>query len=564
VSHSCMTKWVRAFGAGVAALALFAVLIDASPAAAADPHVIPPDPVAIDDIDALLELYGTPITSLVEDPTADARCGNAAADPVPDGQPIVVSMPPAPAFTVGAIPASSWRNPPVADPSWRLQYQGLMWMRPLARRAAMDGQQQSLASIVDQAVKFHQQNPDPKSNLYGWDEGTALRRLETENCLYALTGAASLRAGMTADANVLLGSRYYGPPNYPVHNHGLMANLQLVRAGDQLNMPTWKSTAIKRMTSEAPLAFSRVGTSYEQSSMYQNVNANLWDQAVTVLNESPGSEVAAATIAKTVSAARAVYKWMTEPDGDIVQVGDSDQQPGVVSTWTTPRVLRDDQTGWILGRWSWTDPNTTYYTVRYGPGRRGHGHHDRAGGVTWTTRGVRVLVGPGRYTYDATSNYNAYQIGPQGQNVAIPDKGKVTNNSGAVAAYVIQAPAHAWTIKDRMFSLDHVRGINVNRDQPAIRVSDSFPAASLWRQHWHLDPAWKLVSGGSNSTTLVFSHPSGKRLTMTTTGRVSSIVQGITRPPAGWHYPRMGSRVWAYEIVVRSYGRACTTTFTVR
>jgi len=69
------------------------------------------------------------------------------------------------------------------------------------------------------------------------------------------------------------------------------------------------------------------------------------------------------------------------------------------------------------------------------------------------------------------------------------------------------------------------------------------------------------VSGGSNATKLVFAHPSGKRLTITTTGRVSSMVQGITRPPQGWHFPRAGARVWAYEIVIRSYGRSSATTF---
>jgi hypothetical protein len=342
-----------------------------------------------------------------------------------------------------------------------------------------------------------------------------------------------------------------------------MANLQLVRAGDLLAVPSWKSTAIKRMTSEAPLAFSRLGTSYEQSSMYQLVNANLWAQAVAVLNASPGGQTAAATINASVTAARTVYRWMTEPDGGIVQVGDSDEQPGTVGAPIAARVLRDDQAGWIIGRWSWTDPYTTYYTVRYGPGRRAHGHHDRAGGVTWSTWGVRVLVGPGRFSYDAADRYNAYQIGPQGQNVALPDARAVTNASAAVLASKVQAPAHAWTIKDRMFGIDHTRGINIDRDRRTLVVGDAFPAAALWRQRWHLDPAWRLVSGGANGTKLVFSHPSGRRLTVTTTGRVSSVLRGVTWPPAGWHFPRFRSRVWAPEIVIRSYGRACTTTFTV-
>jgi hypothetical protein len=83
----------------------------------------------------------------------------------------------------------------------------------------------------------------------------------------------------------------------------------------------------------------------------------------------------------------------------------------------------------------------------------------------------------------------------------------------------------------------------------------------VWRQSWHLDPKWTLIS--STSTKLVFSHPSGHRLTVGTTGRVSSVRRGVTRPPQGWHFPAFGSRVQAAEITVRNYGAACTTTFWV-
>lgn len=559
----------RSVRAGVA-LALTAMLLGAAPGAKpVGPHVIPTDPAAIDDIDALQQIYGgLPATAdrqriLADDPTADARCGNPSTDPVPDGQPIVVTMAPAPSFTVGAIPAASWKNPPVADPTWRLQYQGLMWIKPLARRAAMDGQLESLAALVDQAVTFHRQNPDPGTNIYGWDEGTAVRRLETENCLYALSRSELLRPGMTADARVLLGSRYYGPPNFSVHNHGLMANLQLVRAGDQLAVPSWKSTAIGRMTNEAPQSFSTAGISYEQSSMYQGANVSLWANAATVLKDTPGSESAAATIDKIVANARIAYQWMTEPDGTIVQIGDSDEEPGPAATLSTPRVLRDDQAGWSIGRWSWTDPNAIYYTIRYGPGRRAHGQHDRAGGVTFSAAGVRVLVGPGRFNYDGTNNYNLYQRSPSSHNVALPDSGKVTDAGGKVTASVIQGPAHAWTVQDTMFGMAHTRGVNVNRDTRTMKVTDTFPSKSLWRQSFHLAPEWTLVSAPSNATKMVFAHPSGRVLTITTTGRLSSVVQGITRPPQGWHFPEFGSRVWAYEIVIRSFGRSSVTGFAV-
>jgi hypothetical protein len=544
----------------LAAAVLAAVLMVAgpAPARAADVHVLPFDPVAVDDPEALLELYREP-TGAERALPVPARCGAGAADPVPDGQPIRVSMPPGPTFTVGSIPASWWRNPPSADPLWRLQFLGMMWVRPLAVRAAQDDQLTSLAVLAEQIAAFHRQNPDPKTSTYGWDEGTALRRLESENCLYAMTRSASLKQGMNADVAVLLSSRYYGPPYRPVHNHGLMANLQLFRAGVLLNKTTWQSIAVQRLTSEAPQAFSRLGTTWEQASAYQGTIAGLWGQAAAVLEERPGSEAAAESIRRTVAAARIVAQWMTDPDGKVVQVGDSDLIAGTPGTLTEPGVFRDDQAGWVIGRWSWSDRATSHYTVRYGPPRRAHGHHDRAGGVTWSTRGVRVLVGPGRYTSDLTSAFYAYQVGPSGQNTAIPSGRAAGDGAAAVTASRLRSAAHNWTINDKVYGIAHTRGVYATRDVPSLTVSDVFAGNPRWRQYWHLDQAWTHVSGGADGNRLVFAHPTGRRLTITTTGLVSGVVRGVKQPVQGYNFPAYGIRYPAYEISIRSYGRASTT-----
>jgi hypothetical protein len=532
-----------------------------------DVHVVPIDPLAFDDPGAVMKLYAPPPSKsrLAADPTADANCGDAAPDPIPDYAPIDVLIHPATTpFTVGKITAAMWKSPPLNEATWKLNFWGLTWIKPLARRAAIDGRQDALDVLMAQAVAFHHDNPDPGTTDYGWDEAAATLRLETENCLYALSPATALAAVMTQDAAVVLGPRYYGPPIFAVHNHGLMANLQLVRAADELNKPSWKQTAVTRMAAEAPLAFSAQGIAYEQSSGYQILNADLWQRAAAVLEGATGYESAASTIRTTVDKARTAYSWMTEPDDHIVQIGDSDQAAGVPADLGSARVLRDDQTGWIIGRWSWTDPNASYYTVRYGPGRRGHGQFDNSGGVTWSTKGVRVLVGPGRFSYDSTSNYNRYQTSPNSHNVAIPDGGVVRPVGATLVSSLVQAPAHAWNVTDQGFGITHTRNVNINRDVPQMRVNDKFPTATLWRQSWHLDPQWTLSAGGPNSTQLTFIHPSGRILTITTTGRVSSIQEGITRPPQGWHFPAFGQRVWAPEIVIRSYGKACDTTFAIR
>jgi len=488
-------------------------------------------------------------------------CGPPSATAVPDGQPIVVSLPPAPLFTVGKINPYVWRHPMVADPTWRLRFEAFMYLPPLAVRAALDGSTQSLATIVGQVVAFHVQNPDPGTSAYGWDEGTAQRRLQVEDCLYELTHNAHLVPGMAADVAVQLGPRFYGPPYHPVHNHGVMANLRIIRTGELLGRSTWVSIGLTRLKQEAPLAFSVAGTTWEQSSLYHQVNVNLWHSAAQELAQHPAYATTVTAINTIVAKALRVLSWMTEPDGKLVQIGDADRVTGYTSL-VRAGTFRDDAAGYVMGRWSATDPRTTYYTIRYGPPRTAHGHEDR-GGLTWTTLGIRVLVGPGRYDY-TNSAWDLWRTSPRAQNVALPATGTFAPKApAAITGETIQAPARAYRVVDSLYGRTHTRDVSLFNATHRLVVRDVFSGGIASRQYWHLDPSWRLVSAPANGTVLVFTTASGRRLTIRTTGRLSGIYRGSTRPIAGWNFPVYGSRVPAIQIVLRSYGTSLTTSFTV-
>lgn len=491
-------------------------------------------------------------------------CGRASATPVPDGEDIVVTMPPAPAFTLGKIPASTWKSPPVADPTWKLNFYGFMYLPPLAARAAADGSTGSLETMITQVAAFYQQNPDVGSNDLGWDEGTALRRLEVLNCLYFLTKDERLVAPMTSDVAVQFSNRYYGPPLYSVHNHGLMANLAVVGAAELLNNPTWRNNALARIRSEAPLAFTKLGSSWEQSSMYQKVNQNLWDEAADTLAGFNPADPTVTAIRAVTTKAGIVYDWFTEPDGSIVQLGDSERKVGS-TTPTVGSLFRDDQAGVAVGRWGAANPAATYYTLRYGPPRKAHGHQERSG-VTFSAYGTRVLVNPGYFTYDKSSPYQAYQMSPAAANCAVPASRTLdTKASVPVSVATIQAPAHAWKLDDSLYGIAHSRTLNINNGTRTLIVADTYPAATVYRQNWHLDPEWQLVSGGAaNSKKIVFRHTTaGRTLTITTTGLLSSILRGSTNPIAGWLFPKRDSRVPNPHLVIRSAAAKTTTTFVV-
>jgi hypothetical protein len=492
--------------------------------------------------------------------TAD-DCGRPAATPVPDGQPIVVQLGDV-SFTVGQINPASWRRPPSTDPSWQLWFLGFTYLPPLAARAYQDSSTGSLTTMVDQVVAFHLQDPDPGSARFGWDEGTAQRRLATENCLYALTHDQRLVPGMVSDGRVQLGSRYYGPPYHLVHNHGLMANLRLVRAGELLGRPAWITAALARMRAEAGQAFTAHGVSVEQSSMYQDANRALWDVAADVLAAKVGYASTVTAIRAMTAKARAVYGWETEPDGKIVQIGDADLVAGQPVS-AAARVFRDDAAGDVIGRWSFTKPATTYYTLRYGPPRRAHGHFDR-GSLTWSTAGARVLVGPGRFSYDKTQPWYAWQLSPVAHNAAVPVAGAFTGTAPVtVTGNTIQATGHAWAVLDRQYPMAHTRTLNVFPGSTQLRVADSFAGAAAFRQYWHLDPSWTLVLAPVNGQRMVFRNARGQELMVVTTGRLSSVQRGSTRPVAGWNFPAELHRVPACQLTIRSVGTA-VTTFTVR
>ena len=498
--------------------------------------------------------------------TSVPRCAPPSMLPVRNGQPMVVSLPPAKPFTVGSLSGRTWRTPPVEDPSWRLNFYSFRWATPYLQRAVNDGQNEAAGRIVNEILRFYEEYPDPNQNVPGWDEGNSLRRLETLTCVYQLTQDKRIAQVMQREANVLFGWRYYGPPRHPVHNHGLMANDRLVRAGALIGRQDWVDKASARMRSEAHLAFTDKGTSTEQSSEYQRTNAQMWKNAAnTLASLSPKGEndPAVRDLRATVKKAENVTQWVTEPDGNFVQIGDSRNVKGAPApTRKDPGVFRDDQAGLAVGRWSWGDPNTSYYTLRYGPARFAHGHLDK-GAVTWSTAGSRVLVGSGYYGYNWKDRYAFWARQPQSSNVAVPTGELPNNTSMNVTSHTQRASRHNWTVRGNMYKRAYTRSLDVNSPGRALTVTDNFAGRGSADQYWHLDPSWQVVSAPRNSKVATFRNEKGQTLTVRSTAPLG-LSKGRTNPVSGWNFPSNNKRVQAWEIKVRWNSGTLRTSFTVK
>ncbi|MDO5711135.1 MAG: heparinase II/III family protein [Micrococcales bacterium] len=491
-------------------------------------------------------------------------CTPSAADPVVDGARIAVTLPPAKAFTLGTLGQAFWGSPIHRDPTWQLNLYSFRWIAPLVRRAVEDNQNVAKDALLGEIVTFYRVNPDSGRGVRGWDEGSSLRRLETLNCLYAMTQDARLVKPMEREVAVQFGPRYYGPPRYEVHNHGLMANLRVVEAGQLLNRRTWMTSARARIRAEAGMAFTARGTSWEQSAAYQGINRDLWAAAANTLQALDPNDPVVATIRATVARAANVAQWVTEPDGGVVQIGDSKISGGSPAPQRTDRgVFRDDQAGLVVGRWSWKDPATTYYSLRYGPPRRAHGHPDQ-GQVTWSAAGSRILVGSGFHSYDPSSPYAKYSRTPTSANVAIPAGRPLRAASMRLHSSKVRSGLHAWVVTDSVFGRSHSRGVTVNHAQRTLTVRDAFRGSGAADQVWHLDPQWKLVSTSKNGRVLRFKRADRRTLEITTTAKLASALRGSTRPVAGWNFPAPGQRVPNWELRIRWSKGTATTTFKVR
>ena len=140
------------------------------------------------------------------------------------------------------------------------------------------------------------------------------------------------------------------------------------------------------------------GAVNEQATLYENFVYTLWQTALPALAacgyQLPG------WITARIAKLPAFLGSATEPDGDLVQIGDSYvERPADVG----PRhalVSVYPQAGYVFGRSGWT-PAASFYSLRFGPGREIHGHNDHMG-LTYYARGRDLIVDAGHDGYAAT------------------------------------------------------------------------------------------------------------------------------------------------------------------
>jgi hypothetical protein len=241
---------------------------------------------------------------------------------------------------------------------------------------------------------------------------------------------------------------------------------------------------------------------------------------------------------------------LVDPAGHKAAIGDAHNV--VVARPIGQRVLtfRDDPGGIATARWSWSDPNTSWWSVRYGPAQIMHGHQDH-GSVTWSTFGVPVLVDPGYMTYNPADPMTAWQKSPAAHNVAVPVGDlparktgllKQLTRAGSVDTVVVQNRSWARPITTTAVVYDALHRVTLTN-----RVD------ALFATHLHLAPGWAFKT--RVGLTWVFVSRT-RRLTITPTTAPTGVrlLRGSTTPIGGWVFTGFAKRIAAPEVVLAATG----------
>lgn len=451
----------------------------------------------------------------------------------------------------------TWAEDPLGDANWRYQLHTLRFTLNLLRASAETG----VAAYRDRALfllrDWLADNPrsDPPSR-YSWDNHSTAWRAVVYAC-------ATEYVGMTSwlhDALLLHGRTLADPSFYVKHgNHALNQSIGLLEAARVLGRDDWIALARDRINALVAESVDTQGVTNEQSVGYQAYNYNQYHLALdrfAALGLAPGADFARVDLMPGFMAEA------TLPNGDAEMIGDTGAgaTPSIPGTWTefvrsggasgpTPPLVKAYRAGYLFARSGWGTTRAfadeTFLSVRWGPGRRFHGHPDGTS-LTLYAWGSRLIVDPGKYSY-TNSKWRDFFRSRRGHNVVTVDGRQW---SDAASTTLVDRTATSALVDVRLKTKGYTgitqrRRITWSRALDYILVEDRLTSATVhtYRQLWHLVENSNLAVGRSVVRT---RRPSGNVLIRQLVGSPTiRVVTGDRSPVQGWISYRYGNKIAA-------------------
>ncbi|MFJ2031147.1 heparinase II/III family protein [Streptosporangium sp. NPDC087985] len=432
------------------------------------------------------------------------------ASEVMEGRVTFVGLP-----SVDLGPDIDWRLDPHRNRSWALNLHALRWMGRLIAEYERSGRQEYLDRATEITEDWTRKNPRGGTGVspWAWAEHPVALRAPALVCL-----SAYVRTGWLSDTLIEHGEILSDPALYREgHNHGLDQDIALLAVGARLGRERWKDLAIRRMARSAELAIDAQGVLHEQAPRYGIYVHRRLGTAMEAIRRC-GAEIPAGLAARRRSLETYV-SHATQPDGRIVPIGDSPAD-------TRPKGFRHEENtvkvfdgGYVFGRTAWDDPESAYYSIRFGPGRRLHGHEDHLG-VTYHAHGRDILVEAGFHSYERTA-YRKWTTSPEAHNVPVVVGAEFREGTATrLVSSSIDRMRQSYLLTDTAYGVSRTRSVLVNHGADLLAVLDSVPAGSALRNLWNFAPSLTVLSNrdghvvladGDRRVTLVqLAMPSGR------------------------------------------------------
>ena len=352
-------------------------------------------------------------SGLDSNPAADVMAGN-----------IVI-----PGFASANVPGLDvgsgidWSADPYANSSWRIWFHSLLWLGNVEELGVRRHDQTYIDRAVSVTKDYLANNPitteSPQRN-------SMAHRTVWLGCLAEVSDDPTIHDAALAYAGYLI-QHWSGAWNW-----GLDEDLGVMTVGCALNHPELAAEAGGQLTDVATAMFDAEGVTNEQSPGYGRYSYDRWKVVTTLMYNCALTPAFALT--DRLAKASNFFAAATQPDGHVVQLGDTVDEPmkpipgtsldyaasgGTIGTAPTDRVSIFSA-GYIFGRSTWTPMSTaSYYSLRFGRGKRFHGHNDHMS-LTYWSAGQPIIVDSGHSGY-SNSRQRTHLMSPEAHNLMAMD-----------------------------------------------------------------------------------------------------------------------------------------------
>lgn len=325
-------------------------------------------------------------------------------------------MSPHPEWELPAEP--TWKEDPFKDRNWCFQYHMLRWLEPL-RRAAAKGDDAAYEMWLRWVRDWVEKNPpaSPRSSWAWVDMSDGIRGQHL--CLAApLVAERSPELLEWLEAAIRTHAEHLADPsNMGNANHALHQQESLFVCGRVLGEERLWQLALERMGALLREQYDEQGVNAEGAIAYHHNNYLWWERT---LRRMDVEQISRPDGADRHLHAPEEIAHATRPDGTYVTIGDTDHMtPTVLGTPHTDYAATLGQegeapqstvavydAGYVFARSGWGNgqrpyADNTFYSLRFGPSRRVHGHPDGTS-VTYSAARTNWVVDPGKFDYSSS------------------------------------------------------------------------------------------------------------------------------------------------------------------